>query len=266
MLSELLAEDPGATIADYLSMVDEVQAIATAVDQPIINTKREPMRFIPILYSEPMVQAILEGRKTVTRRIIKPIPSTEPYYAKLLTPLQKRLGQYWSYVAEGKFEKRSFRCPYGEPGDILWGRETTIPHNLRERSFFYRADRVYQRPSGEWSGKPIFHEDTKWTPSIFMPRIACRIFQRIVEINPEPLHLITPDDAINEGIEMRDTLYSRERHYRNYQTKGFTTAPVLSYRTLWEKINGADSWNSNPWVWRIRTETLTHTPENFLPC
>lgn len=190
--------------------------------------------FKPILFSTPMVQAILRGEKTQTRRIVKSDEISEKINLA--------------------------RCKY-KVGDILWVRETfTIlePEHCEGMSerFYYKAD--HHDMNEDWrlecirDGYPY-----KWKPSLFMPRSACRIFLKIKSIRVEKLNNISEADAISEGIielsQSRMQHVVNGRQFFNYLKKkelfneGLTAKE--SYKTLWQKINGEKSWKENPFVW-----------------
>ncbi len=229
-----------------------------------MNTMKER----PILMSGPMVRAILEGRKTQTRRIMKPQPHPEFLKRGVVSvvpqwPMQN--GVRW-FMADGCSEL--VPCPYGQPGDRLWVKETWQYAGWTEDGYPYvryavdGTTRLVDRGiSDEWA---IKLEDTwqklstdenyaidkkaadrKWRPSIFMPRWASRITLEVTAVRVERLQDISCEDALAEGID----------HYCPGVTaalRGETEAdPVAEYRTLWESINGPGSWDANPWVWVI---------------
>jgi hypothetical protein len=177
------------------------------------------MKYIPILFSTPMVKAIIEVRKTMTRRKIKLYKADEH-------PLRQT----------SKWMKENKTCPYGKVGDILWVRETFCDMDCSINGFAYKAD---------------FKNDCswKWKPSLFMPKAACRIFLEITDIRVERLQDISKEDAISEGIEKFDG----ENNWKGY-FKGdyaYFKNPILSFTSLWRSINGFDSWDANPFVWVI---------------
>lgn len=206
----------------------------------------------PILFSAPMVRALLDGTKTQTRRIVKPQP---PYQPALATHLARRGYPVWHCEQWQKF------CPYGQPGDRLWVRETWVPiakdykpADLAQASaLLYRADGLKVPNQKDREIRAFFADRcripldaVKWRPSIFMPRIASRLDLEIVAVRVERLQDISAADAISEGIEpMRSG-------WKNYTKDGVATSiPEESYQALWEVINGPDSWHLNPWVWVI---------------
>lgn len=173
------------------------------------------------------VRAILDGRKTQTRRIVKNQP-------EWIRPAVGRDGIAWGYCGSGP--ENGIRCLYGQPGDRLWVRETHLNHALPGYSpvWFYRADD---------DEKP---HDRKWIPSILMPRKASRITLEVESVRVERLNEISEEDAKAEGIERSDGAWvSYDEIMRRY------TAPKNSFRSLWQSINGPESWAENPWVWVV---------------
>ena len=217
------------------------------------------MKERPILFSGPMVQAILDGRKTQTRRVVKPQPGPldRPYRAP---------DGFW-YVTDsrgGHFSAigtRNGRCPHGVPGDRLWVRETwgvgnrPCPHSGWIDGIEYRADCVddcapplHDVIPGDVDADSI---RTGWRPSIHMPRWACRLVLEIADIRVERLNDISEADTDAEGFGgeypdhvMPDVFPPREGGW------GHLSMPEC-YRVLWEHINGPGSWDANPWVWVI---------------
>lgn len=175
------------------------------------------MKERPILFSGAMVRAILSGVKTQTRRVAKMLP------------------------LDGA-------CPYGKPGDHLWVRETHAP--MIGGGWVYAADYTPER---------LRQKDGKgfWKPSIFMKRAACRITLEIVSVRVERLQDISEADAIAEGVDLFQRAHE-PRVYRDYSHKKlhYGLSAVGSYRTLWESINGPESWALNPWVWVVEFKRL----------
>jgi hypothetical protein len=186
--------------------------------------------FKPILFSTPMVQAILRGEKTQTRRIMQEQPPCN--LLKCGTN-----GRYWSNNPED-LRAKYFRCKY-EIGDILWVRETfqILPPNM----VFYKAD-TENKATGNWK------------PSIFMPKEACRIFLKLTNIRVERLNNISESDAIAEGICMNNKPDAGWYWMENVYS---TDCPIMAYERLWQKINGEKSWAENPFVWVYEFE-CTH--------
>jgi hypothetical protein len=212
------------------------------------------MREIPILFSTPMVQATLADRKTVTRRTVGlDMINQDPDKWKIYYIGNYYKGQnvFWVMFQHLESRKRvSIKCPYGIKGDKLWFRETWALqkyfNGLTEECFpVYKAD--FDGPVS-WN----------WKPSIHMPKTAARIWSEVSELRVERLHDITEEEAIKEGIEpllasgaqlaTHGRLY---KHYTEHNDGIFGTGlrPIKSYNTLWESINGPESWELNPWVW-----------------
>jgi hypothetical protein len=234
------------------------------------------MKERPILFSGPMVRAILEGRKGQTRRALKPQPesreneSVPGHYGTFFH------GWNLDHPAVTDFDLSSL-CPYGRPGDRLWVRETwsmagmfnkTKPsdldhewssHQVNEGLLWYRADGE-QEPGATVGDK--MSGRGRWRPSIHMPRWASRILLEITDVRVERLQDISDHDALSEGIEVSDWEHGC-CPYRNYrkgepgQMNRHCSTPGLSFLTLWESINGAGSWAENPYVWRVEFKQLT---------
>lgn len=223
------------------------------------------MKEIPILYSTPMIQAKLEGRKFQTRRIMKVQPEEDCYFEmKLLIDV---VGPAVCLIDYNSGEKNPYvRCPYGRVGDVLWARETWSKIHYEgvdpEPTYLYKADGV--GVTGIWK------------PSIHMPKVASRIWERITDIRVERLRDISEEDAISEGVQENTcdnpaACPSFGKHggccgegeWFNYLDKNQEGEPcysaVESYRTLWERINGPGSWDLSPWVWVIESEILSTT-------
>lgn len=218
------------------------------------------MKEIPILFSTEMVQAILAGRKTMTRRIGK---FTFPENREFIydgTGIDGDLNHYFEEVINNEPSEKYIsigKCPYGQVGDVLWVRETFCPPNGygTHVDYMYKAD--WELP------KTNSRHDIKWKPAIHMPRAACRIKLRITNIRVERLQDITEQDAIKEGIDR----FTKDGVVFKYGLEGWhwsqhTGTPFMCYKSkhafelLWQSINGEESWNANPWVWVIEFERV----------
>ena len=191
------------------------------------------MKHRPILFSTAMVQAILDGRKTQTRRVVKGPVMKLDYVIATTVP-----------------------CPYGQPGDVLWVRETwahtsQLNINPEDENYGY----VYKADGQPWED----YEGWKWKPSIHMPREAARMFLRIKAVRVERLQEISEEDALAEGIgRINVRLTNYDLAYRDYIHPGvFFRVPLWSFKSLWESINGPESWQANPWVWVVEFERIT---------
>jgi hypothetical protein len=211
----------------------------------------------PILFSGPMVRAILDGRKTQTRRTVKPQPPIKEWFQSesgqdcgffnckpnewrmsgAVGVARSEMGPVWP-------KDYTWRCPYGPPGDRLWVRET---HCKYGGGFIYRADYGNLTPISDGIGGP-------WKPSIHMPRWASRITLEITGVSVERVHDITNADCVAEGIEpIGDELIIKGTGFTVQAGRlddRYSTVRQL-YSELWESINGPGSWNANPWVWVV---------------
>ena len=202
------------------------------------------MRRHPILFSTEMVKAILEGRKTQTRRIIKSRHESGMFAVSTAKYEPDAVGYYHNRCVdsldwdEGTVDGGGILCPYGEVGDILWvregwryagGYESKPDYSVMDISqFVYKADE-------EWNGP--------FKPSIHMPKNACRIFLEITDIKVERLQDISESDCCKEGCGLPVL--------RDYKKPKFAA--------LWKSINGDESWDKNPWVWVIEFKVISTT-------
>jgi hypothetical protein len=186
----------------------------------------------PILFSAPMIRAILEGRKTQTRRIVKPREADYPRWQPVA------VAGYGGWVdAHGK----RWPCPCGQPGDGLWVRETwAAPH-----AYDHLPPRLIPQDASIHYAATRDLGGLLWRPSIHMPRWASRITLEVVEVRVQRLQDISPNDRIAEGawpIEKRESGRSREA--------------VAEFKALWNSTYGRGRWDSdpfdaNPYVWAI---------------
>ena len=196
----------------------------------------------PILFSGAMVRAILEGRKTQTRRIVKFLP--EYLDAQFVRIKHEARKNRFDPVLSIKHPDAYAACPYGQIGDRLWVRESFFETGITNvivssRHRFYKASYEGDLP-------------IKWKPSIHMPRFMSRITLEITNVRVERLQDISEEDAKTEGLETNDHFFCG-RHGRN---DIYPTAKQ-AFADLWDKINGKRaSWESNPWVWVVEFKKL----------
>lgn len=196
----------------------------------------------PILFSTSMVQAILTGRKTMTRRVIKPQPTgTDPIY----NPSAHAPDRGWYFKGGGVARPRY------QGGDILWVRETWCKQfDNTGDDISYRADWEEKDHKVVGELNPYGFEIPKWHPSIHMPKDAARIFLKVTDVWAERLQNMTPYDAWLEGCRIGNS-YPWEDHIPELQQmcRGL-------YVGLWDSLNATRgySWASNPWVWVISFE------------
>ena len=195
------------------------------------------MREHPLLMKGPLVRATLEGRKTQTRRPVIPQPDDDIVDVKYDAIADLWLGNTPEDNDLGYTSSWAERCPLGKAGDRLWVRETWTAAMHEPKGpddCLYRAD--------DNRGVEDLAE-AKWTPSIHMPRWACRLVLPLASVRVERVQDITEDDARAEGL----------RRTENGWTDGATGYDVTSARAafqeLWASIYGEASWDANPWVW-----------------
>ena len=201
----------------------------------------------PILFKDEMIRAILEGRKTQTRRIARNVHFDSKYRAKW-----KAVRKHTEVSIDTPAAMLGDVCPYGQPGDQLWVREKFATHfiwddlppghiDIQNHSdgFFY-ADGTITNPGCE------DHQRGKWRPSIHMPRFASRITLEITDVRVERLQDISAEDAKAEGVEpFHLNGWCDDQKFRG------------EFFNLWMEINGPDSWDANPWVWVIEFKQVT---------
>ncbi|MGZ4953603.1 MAG: hypothetical protein ACXV8Q_00705 [Methylobacter sp.] len=217
----------------------------------------------PILFGAPMVNAILDGRKTQTRRIMKQQPVFIPN--KGFEVVDKGGNKI---VYPSKQSICHFRSTYGQQGDRLWVRETYMPDAPMDGTWadveFYGCKNAplsliptrYQKPEhclfrATWNGEDL----TGWKPSIHMPRWASRIDLEITGIRVERLQDISEADAIAEGITGPHDVGYQAYKVPDDSKPRYSNA-ISAYESLWESINGRESWEANPWVWVIEFKKL----------
>jgi len=183
------------------------------------------MKERPILMSAEMVRALLAGRKTQTRRLVKLMD----------TGRVKLPGSHRNWHLEDPNVVKA--CPYGLPGDRLWVKETFLQRNS---TIIYRADLDLFEAAG-------ISLNFNWKPSIFMPRKASRLTLEIKTLRVERLQAISEAGAKAEGIQCPGCESGEHIACTNL---------VQAYRKLWESLNGPGSWKANPWVWVIEFQLL----------
>jgi hypothetical protein len=220
-------------------------------------------KHIPILFSTPMVQALLAGRKTQTRRIVKDIPENT------ISMHYDEATGWWKAKESGTKNIRStiLKCPYGRPGDILWVRENTLKErqidnllNPAYRKTIYVADLT----QNEYVPGTDLYGYNSIRPSIHMPKKDCRLFLELTGVWAERLYKITHDDAIAEGVISYPNVLEEVLYYHDYTAMyaSVLNCPIRSYQTLWKSLNGIESWDANPWVWVLEFKQI-EKPLNF---
>lgn len=195
-----------------------------------------------MIFNAEMVRALLDGRKTQTRRIMKVQPVLNGNFYEVF-------GSAWSKgmtsIPAVPGHSLSTRCPFGAVGDRIWVREGFFPAPLEMQSepprktmwnIAYR-DGMQMEKLAPAEYNPTIYNYERWTPSIHMPRWASRILLEITGVRVERLKSISDRDALREGCSTAD------------MKSGDCVADVFA--RLWASIYGSDSWNANPWVWVI---------------
>lgn len=192
-----------------------------------------------MIFNAEMVRAILDGRKTQTRRTVKLQPDEDG--------LAKVTNGPWVDTSE-----RNYRCPFGDVGDRIWVRETWAEAGASAPNLkLYRANYPEHVPSHYENVPPA--NEIRWTPSIHMPRWASRILLEITDVRVERLNAINERDAQAEGVgKLRGGFW---QHYQPGWTQHQLSARG-SFVTLWKSIYGEESWNSNPWVWVVEFKRI----------
>ncbi|WP_374736278.1 morphogenetic protein [Klebsiella variicola] len=210
-----------------------------------------------MIFNGEMVRAILDGRKTQTRRIMAPQPTDD--IERCIFPNPEAIG--WKSSLRHKHGSTTAHfCHYGKPGDRIWVRETfqgpLFDYDLMDS--YCKDPTPFEKPEfcvykADGVPAPEFYDADDelhccWRPSIHMPRWASRILLEITDVRVERLNSIHDVDAMREGIQNLTTC-----SHADFGIPGVVNAqhPVRAFQLLWESIYGADSWRANPWVWVI---------------
>jgi hypothetical protein len=218
------------------------------------------MKERPILFSGPMVRAILEGAKTQTRRVVKPQP---PWWAEKVHEWAQDGAQWRGQVADAIW---TMRCPYGQSGDQLWVREawaTIVQYDDLKPSEIPKGTARW--PVTYYAAHP---KSASWNschrgrirPSIFMPRWASRVMLEVTGVRVERVQDISCADAEAEGCPMENYHDTREsiKDERGALIQSGRIGPPAWFSHLWDSINAKRGfgWDINPWVWVIEFEVL----------
>ena len=217
------------------------------------------MKEHPILFSGPMVRAILDGRKMMTRRVVKVqdprdtfVRQGSGHHAAFDNPTWWTFDPRWDTTVDGKGDRRpkyAMHCPYGIPGDQLWVRETLRDSGTGWR---YAADSMAITMSKTCHDYPAMiawahHQERDYCPSIHMPRWASRITLAVTSVRVERVQDITEADALAEGCDGDCGIGYLPAHQAG--------PCVYHFAQLWDTINGTRApWASNPWVWVVGFE------------
>lgn len=207
----------------------------------------------PIIFSGPMVRALLDGRKTQTRGVINPPRfDAQGCHPAGVGP------RWWDYWCSSRPDVHRFKVPYAT-GDRIWVREAHSLHRAHGQDFKRPADDHGER-WGPWSGLPIavspdktqvayYREGfdrsgaPKWRPSIHMPRWASRLTLTVTDVRVQRLQDISEADAVAEGINAHG---GRFTGYGKVEDQWM--GPIDSFASRWISLHGPDAWDTNPWV------------------
>lgn len=206
----------------------------------------------PILFSAPMIRALLAGTKSQTRRAMKPQPGERIW-------TDSKTGLLMTDIAHKYGASTALFCKYGKAGDRLYVRETAWQRPERTQKmmregadtwppFIYDADYPAGLPWEERDNLKTW--GWKRRPSIHLPRLGSRITLEVEAVRVERLREISASDALAEGIDRPREIFDGDRSCGMQD-------PVLMYRSIWEQINGQGSWSANPWVWVIEFRRVT---------
>lgn len=192
-----------------------------------------------MIFNAEMVRAILDGRKTITRRIVK-----LSHERGMVNPVVRgRNGEISSITCR----LAPMLCPFGQPGDRIWVRETWAEAGASAPELkLYRANYPEHVPSHYENVPPV--DEIRWTPSIHMPRWASRITLEITGVRVERLNAISEEDAMSEGVG---------HLYKYDESKPIPKGAKRRFAELWQSIYGEESWQANPWVWVIEFRLVT---------
>lgn len=217
----------------------------------------------PILFSGPMVRAIIAGRKTQTRRPYKPSGG----FPKIDGETTPTTSEQWTEYGPSR---------YGNSGDRLWVKEGWRPawHDDLYCTVQYAADSSYRKPEFDSEERGHRFADLceqsgdnaePWHPSIYMWREMSRLTLEVTGVRVERLQEISESDAIAEGVQTERDHYGGDvplkvhgsvAWHRYDERACSAVSAVESYRTLWDSINGKTSWDANPWVWVVEFKVL----------
>lgn len=216
----------------------------------------------PLLVSTPLIPKIKEDIKTVTRRTVglqEINKNPDRWFFNMVYNTSKT--HLSADFLLDKCSSKLIKCPYGTIGTILWVRESFQEIGYTsdtDTEFFYKSDFLYNDDT------PI-DPGFKWQPSIHMPKKACRLFLQITNIGIERLQDITEKQAVAEGVNKWFLALEKEDLYQDYlDVSNHHNNALDSFKSLWQSINGLDSWANNPYVWVVEFKKIPR-PVDFLP-
>lgn len=182
------------------------------------------MKETGLLFKPDMIKQILLGNKTQTRRIIKPQPF-----------------EFIDFENDTQIKKF---CPLGKAGDLIYVKEAFQETNS--------GGFIYKFPEG----REMFSDIISWKSPVFMPKAAARIWLEVVDIKVERLQDIIEEDAIKEGVKSFNVQNSVTMYHDYNTVNELFFSPIESFKSLWKFINGAESWDANPFVWCVEFKKI----------
>lgn len=246
-----------------------VSDLATALD--VQNARANSLAAEHVNNSGEMVRAILDGRKTQTRRVVK---------SDCMDIGEKDDGTRWPWREHADGGDYWYSCPFGVVGDCIWVRETWQAIHDSVDEFGYVEERTYapsipKEMDRYWHTvyAEYFGDESRenrgfpWRPAIHMPRWSSRITLEITGVRVERLQDISEEDAESEGVEHANFTgfggepgvpnYPEPDVYRGTKEQCWTECPSEAFQHLWQSIYGEGSWQANPWVWVIEFKRVT---------
>lgn len=228
------------------------------------------MKARPIMFSGPMVRALLEGRKTQTRRIVK-------------NPMQTAMVRHHPHYERDGGALWLHQCPYGRPGDLLWVREAWRTYAALDkeapRSLIAGTGLVYEAGGRNFpQERDLQGMGKKVRPGMFMPRWASRLTLRLTDVRVQRLQEISKDDAIAEGAKQWDVLEGTSARLPRWSMEPQTSeqccmhGPQMAFANYINKLHGGENWNlkpsnlwaENPWAWALTFEILRENVDSVI--
>lgn len=222
-------------------------------------------RVLPILFNTDMVKAILDGRKTVTRRRVGEKVCIVREDQKINKNLNGEFELYNITTRCGLPQNVFFKPPY-QPGDILYVRETWSDHYVPDEEGKAKLEYCYKADGTDIKGECLPGENNRWYPSIHMPKEAARIFLRVTDVRVERLQDITNEQILKEGVN-KDAIRHYIKQMPSETGEWIRAAYLVEWSQLWDStIKRTDlnryGWEANPWVWVIEFKRVEAGAEN----
>lgn len=225
------------------------------------------MKTKPMIFNAEMVQALVSGKKTVTRRQVKPEPEPSglgyDWWPSNKFGSMIRVSDFESikfdYARDGTIDIASDACPIANIGDLIWVRETFChgPCGNASELILYRSG--YPQPELKRKYESVMSgEEIKWTPSIHMPRWASRLTLKVTDVRIERVQKITEEQAVMEGMPTDEEC----QRMAVDSGLGWHKKPTVWFKELWNRIYS--NWSDNPYVWVIEFEVIHQNIDKYL--